>query len=437
MKRLTYLFAATLFPLSLAACSTTDAIGNTDGDSEADDEDEDDSETAPPSTTASTTVAPTTTDTPTGTTDEPSTTDEPTTTTDPTSTTGPDTETTDPSGSTTEAPGCTEDDECITADDCPTAGAECLGCLCVGGNQCKDYGEGIYADCINGESCGEGVENATCVVDNTFVTSLSICTFLGCESVCDCPEAPEGFDAQLACDDLLQAPGDECYIDCSGGQDCPDGMLCINDVFCGLGDPNPLDGFGDCYHYGGQCPPTDNSGEPGFCLGVNPPADMSSNIGAICSTVGCDDVDDCPDAPATGNAVVACQDATGDMTNNCILDCSNGETCPDEMTCHADFGVCYFDENVLEDYGECSQVPGACPDNGVCLSDTPTTVSFCGAPCTDVGDCAAEPSGTGNAAPACVTIGATGDRCILDCSGGETCPDGQTCFGGICAHPFD
>lgn len=43
---------------------------------------------------------------------------------------------------------------------------------------------------------------------------------------------------------------------------------------------------------------------------------------------GCEMVEDCP-VPATGDAIVTCIGAPA----GCVLDCSNGETCPDGMEC--------------------------------------------------------------------------------------------------------
>jgi hypothetical protein len=43
---------------------------------------------------------------------------------------------------------------------------------------------------------------------------------------------------------------------------------------------------------------------------------------------GCEVVEDCP-VPPTGDATVTC---VGTPTG-CVLDCSNGETCPDGMEC--------------------------------------------------------------------------------------------------------
>lgn len=51
---------------------------------------------------------------------------------------------------------------------------------------------------------------------------------------------------------------------------------------------------------------------------------------------GCEVVEDCP-TPATGDATVTC---VGEPAG-CVLDCSNGEQCPDEMECAAT-GACMW-----------------------------------------------------------------------------------------------
>jgi hypothetical protein len=55
--------------------------------------------------------------------------------------------------------------------------------------------------------------------------------------------------------------------------------------------------------------------------------------------------------------------------------------------------------------------------------------------CRDVCDCFAPPS-TGTAEVICDAILEGGDMgCGLDCSGGQTCPDGMDCIGTLCFWP--
>jgi hypothetical protein len=48
-------------------------------------------------------------------------------------------------------------------------------------------------------------------------------------------------------------------------------------------------------------------------------------------TSPCGDATDCA-TPATGDATVVCAGQGGDQ---CLLDCGNGETCPDGMECQS------------------------------------------------------------------------------------------------------
>lgn len=51
--------------------------------------------------------------------------------------------------------------------------------------------------------------------------------------------------------------------------------------------------------------------------------------------------------------------------------------------------------------------------------------------CASVCDCFAPPA-TGDAVVVCAPILADGNACILDCGGGQTCPDGMGCKSGYC-----
>lgn len=96
--------------------------------------------------------------------------------------------------------------------------------------------------------------------------------------------------------------------------------------------------------------------------------------------------------------------------------------------------------------GECTPPPGvfadcgtstdACMTNGgpkLCVLDgqTDPTVAVCARRCTEVCDCWAAPA-DGDAPVSCLTIDQSGDKtCVLDCSGGQTCPTGMVCTGDI------
>ena len=88
-------------------------------------------------------------------------------------------------------------------------------------------------------------------------------------------------------------------------------------------------------------------------------------------------------------------------------------------------------------YGDCvSGGLSACMSQTtpICLSDQIENPSFgvCGRECDEVCDCWAAPEGS--AAPvACVQLVAQdpAKTCVLDCSGGEACPDGMSCLDGL------
>ena len=157
-----------------------------------------------------------------------------------------------------------------------------------------------------------------------------------------------------------------------------------------------------------------------------------------CSIEGCTDICDCPAAPPTGTAPVACADVTGDPTNLlCHLDCSGGATCPVDMVCFGGFVCMWPTPGAAGDpYGDCFNNPtDICGIEGICLNDNVAapTIGVCTQPCPGgVADC--PPAPAGGAAP--VTCGdLTGDavdECFLDCTGGAACPAGMTCFANIC-----
>jgi hypothetical protein len=202
------------------------------------------------------------------------------------------------------------------------------------------------------------------------------------------------------------------------------------DLLCGIGEPSPMPPWSDCINLPGYCPPSEDES---VCLDVPAAGEGSPGVGGICSSDGCAVTDDCPAAPATGTASVACVDALGDGALHCVLDCAGGQTCPDGALCHPDLGLCYFETVFLEPYAACDGAYGVCPLD-TCLSSLEG--SACTATCTGLDDCPAEPSGTGDAPLACSDLGFDEMLCALDCSAGQTCPDGMVCHGfGMCLTP--
>ena len=82
---------------------------------------------------------------------------------------------------------------------------------------------------------------------------------------------------------------------------------------------------------------------------------------------------------------------------------------------------------MLGPYGDCVGAMLPCPDGSFCLL-VPGSGVCTPDGCTDANDCPAPPPG-GNASVTC--LDANGDDvpdCRIDCSGGQTCPNGMQCF---------
>jgi hypothetical protein len=347
---------------------------------------------------------------------DPSTTDP--STTDPT--TGvTDTETTDPTDD------CSDDDPCRTDADC--AGEQtCIACLCVGDAGCPGgRPQGTYGECLTPlntvdiSQC-DGGPMPGCVVDNTTNPTGGSCFFGGCTDICDCPEGPEGFEDNVVCDALTSATTNDCFLSCMGGRTCPEGMFCVDSYFCAWGEATILDTYGDCINEPGQC-----DGEGGFCLQT-----QEGDVG-VC-TMACTTAADCPDAPDSGNAPVACVDVTGAAPNECLLLCNAGQTCPDGMACIND-QICMWEEitEPPEGFNDCANFDEeqACVDGESCfVVEGEPNRAVCMASCTTADDCPAAPA-TGDAPVACADIddAIDGNECHLDCSGDVDCPNGAEC----------
>jgi hypothetical protein len=196
-----------------------------------------------------------------------------------------------------------------------------------------------WGDCLNyGVGACEN-EDATCVVDNPAASTLGTCSLLDCVHDCDCPDPPGTGTAASRCDAILVGGQTACYLNCSGGATCPDGMQCWQNQICMFSDlvcedPPAPGTFGDCADSGnGVC------GDAGALCLVDDPDDTTMGV---CAFPGCVTDCDCPAAPATGDAPVACAPIVADSDENaCFLDCSSGQTCPDGMTCVSDF-ICMW-----------------------------------------------------------------------------------------------
>lgn len=412
MTRFTYATPLLLGALVLSACPGDDVPADTEGSSSGD-------TTMDPTSMGPTTTPPTTT------------------------TVDPDSSSSD--SATTVADPCADVDcgpgeQCIggTCFDCgdPSCESACGAgetCQCPKDDLCCDVGfcappvcgspllEGNYADCLDdmGMTSDEPCDGAACVVDSPANPTAAVCVASGCDEACQCPVAPATGDAVVNCEDVTGDRVNDCWLECSGGATCPDGMICFGGFICLWSDlaPTEVPLYGDCANVqGATC-------EDGFCV--------QAPTGAVC-TAACADVMDCEPAPLTGDAPITCVDVTGDMMPECILDCSMGDACPDGMDCFGGF-VCIWPEIVpppppASGYGDCVDNPMTTCEAGedTCLTDAGGTAGACSlSGCVDAVDCPGAPL-TGNAPVTCGDLGG-GNTCYLDCAGGETCPNGTVC----------
>lgn len=232
----------------------------------------------------------------------------------------------DPSATTTGSdecnPPCAADEMCVLGACVPIDDST------TGPPVCNDV-PGNYADCLG---AGNAIDTSSCGGANNCLTAgdptiAGVCSVTPCIDTCDCPGAPVTGNAPITCGDVTGGPDNFCYLDCSAGQTCPTGMICFGDLAC-VWPGEGADGvpYGDCFNNGGSV-----CGLDGVCLSDDP---MGPTV-AVC-TESCAVVGNCPASPG-GTAPVTCQDVTGDMMNECVLDCSGGGSCPAGMTCFSGF----------------------------------------------------------------------------------------------------
>ncbi len=239
----------------------------------------------------------------------------------------------------------------------------------------------------------------------------------------------------------------------SGGMmcmpECPEGECCIGGVCFNAPEP-------DC---GGACGPTETCVCPDLCnqdeemcscegcgvegdsydpcFGVECPAgeacivdDPADPSFAVCAQQGCGtDSCVCP-LPSEGTASNTCGEIPGDEGGgSCYLDCSDGASCPTGMECRNNEGTNMCVWPAVEGYGDCIDNPvitcGRAEE--LCFVDDPMLpgAGACSSACADASECL-QPPPTGDAVVSCGDFGG-GNTCYLDCSGGETCPNGMGC----------
>jgi hypothetical protein len=122
--------------------------------------------------------------------------------------------------------GCTMDETCPD-------GMECFGgFVCIWPEMVPPPPpEPGYDPCVvPGTECEMG---DVCVAD--MGGAWEVCAQDACVDVADCTDlVPAGGAAPVACGDPDGGGGvgDVCYLDCSGGQACPTGMICANNMLC-------------------------------------------------------------------------------------------------------------------------------------------------------------------------------------------------------------
>lgn len=164
----------------------------------------------------------------------------------------------------------------------------------------------------------------------------------------------------------------------------------------------------------------------GVCLDEPAPGPVEYDL-SVCTSACAEDCD-CP-LPANGTADPVC------TRDGCVLDCSEGRSCPDGMLCEEQSELCFR----ADAYGPCG--PG-CP-SGYCF-----LIQGVGNVCPAVTclegqlelDELCPPPANGDAVPVCFEPQSPPELqgegwCVLDCFGGRMCPQGMFCENGSCFHP--
>ncbi len=145
------------------------------------------------------------------------------------------------------------------------------------------------------------------------------------------------------------------------------------------------------------------------------------SLGVLALTFACTPSDDGGDAAGTETAT---ETSAGETSSDTTTD--TGSQCMPPGV----FGNC-IDGGAAACQAEGSTI---CPTDNL---DNPS-LGVCAKRCDDVCECWAAPA-TGNAAVECIALvdGDPKKTCVLDCSGGETCPDGMQCLDtlSICVWP--
>jgi hypothetical protein len=152
-----------------------------------------------------------------------------------------------PSGPTTSSPSSTDTTDGDPTGDPPTTGDPdetttgdpdgtstvdpSLGTSDDGASTGTAVGAG-FLDCLNDGKKAVCTGAEMCIYDIAADPSVGVCAGMNCTDVSECPDAPPGGDAMPVCTDIAVPDGNECILDCSGGEACPTGMICYRDILC-------------------------------------------------------------------------------------------------------------------------------------------------------------------------------------------------------------
>lgn len=88
-----------------------------------------------------------------------------------------------------------------------------------------------YGDCVNFDPALVCAPDEICGTDGGMPPS-GACLEQGCVDAGDCPAAPPTGTATPSCQDVTSDGINDCWLSCSGGAICPDGMSCFVGLVC-------------------------------------------------------------------------------------------------------------------------------------------------------------------------------------------------------------
>ncbi len=168
--------------------------------------------------------------------------------------------------------------------------------------------------------------DASTTADPTTATTADPTTTCAdlCQRILDCriPTTVE----QCTADCEATAPAlQACTLACIDARTCDDLLHCT--TLCNHeGDPDATP-YADCVDDAAHCLP-----DVYVCINTAHGDEQFS----VCAPF-CDDQGQCP-IPTTGTAPPVCDLDT--VPHTCSLDCSDGQQCPDDMTCDIESGIC-------------------------------------------------------------------------------------------------